>query len=340
MRQPQSRISLTIMSFAVAATATVVSASSSWLLVSGGNGNHVIRYDGEDAQAFDHLVAAGISPLNAPVRMTRGPDGDLYVSSYETDSVLRYDAGTGEYLGVFVASGLGGLNGPWGLLFVGNELLVASANNNRVLKYDASGAFVGTFVNSGNGLNEPSDLVVGSDGSLYVSSHGSDRILRYHGTTGAFLGTCVEAGTSGLVEPRGMVFHPGPVLVAGTKQANVLLVASRGTDQILAYRATTCEFLGIFAGASGGPLEGPNELRLGSDGLLYVVCTDSNSVVRFNLTTAVSTVFISSGSGGINSPRSLLFVERPCAADLNEDGMVDGNDLTQVLGAWGQCPAE
>lgn len=340
MLQPHSRISLTIMSLAVAATATVVSASSSWLFVSGGNGNHVIRYDGEGGHPFDHLVAAGISPLSAPVRMTRGPDGDLYVSSHETDSVLRYDAGTGEYLGVFVPPGLGGLNGPWGLLFVGNDLLVASANNNRVLKYSASGAFVGTFVNSGNGLNEPSDLVYGPDGHLYVSSHGSDRILRYHGTTGAFLGPCVEAGTSGLIEPRGMLFHPGPVLVAGTTQENVLLVASRGSDQILAYRAGTCAFLGVFAGASGGPLAGPNQLTIGPDGLLYVTSTDNDSVVRFNLATAEPSVFISSGSGGINSPRGLMFVERPCAADLNEDGMVDGNDLTQVLGAWGECPAE
>jgi len=26
-----------------------------------------------------------------------------------------------------------------------------------------------------------------------------------------------------------------------------------------------------------------------------------------------------------------------CIADLNDDGIVDGNDLTIVLGAWGAC---
>ena len=29
----------------------------------------------------------------------------------------------------------------------------------------------------------------------------------------------------------------------------------------------------------------------------------------------------------------------PCPWDLNEDGLVNGPDLTMLLGSWGECPA-
>ena len=29
---------------------------------------------------------------------------------------------------------------------------------------------------------------------------------------------------------------------------------------------------------------------------------------------------------------------KPVAADINQDGQVDGTDLANVLGSWGECP--
>ena len=46
--------------------------------------------------------------------MTFGPDGSLYVASYNNDQILRYDGSTGE---VFVAAGSGGLVEPEYLTF-------------------------------------------------------------------------------------------------------------------------------------------------------------------------------------------------------------------------------
>jgi MYXO-CTERM domain-containing protein len=57
-------------------------------------------------------------------------------------------------------------------------------------------------------LDAPCDVQFGPDGSLYVSSAASDQILRYNGTTGAFMD--VFASGNGLDGPCFMVFDGKP----------------------------------------------------------------------------------------------------------------------------------
>lgn len=304
-------------------------AQSPWLLVSGdGNGGQVIRYHGDSGDPFDHFVGDGIGSLDGPVRMARGPDGALYVSSYYTDAILRYDAHSGAYLGEFIAPGLGGLDGPWDLLFHEGTLYVASALNDRVLTFDAgSGAFLATTITTGSGgLDGPSDLAL-RGGLLYVTSNANARVLRYT-TAGVFLDVFIEPG-HGLNSPRGLVFL----------EAGDALLASRNSDQILRYDADG-DFLGVFTGGLGSPLEGPNDMMLGPDGLLYVVSSDNNRVIRYDVSTGApqeGEVFVSSGSGSLDFGRGLAFVEPLCKPDLNEDGTVDGADLGLLLGSFGGC---
>ena len=58
------------------------------------------------------------------------------------------------------------------------------------------------------GLSFPTGLVFGPAGRLYVSSFGTNAILRYDGTTGAFLDTFVTPGNGELVGPAALVFFP------------------------------------------------------------------------------------------------------------------------------------
>src|SRR5690606_2136443 len=117
-----------------------------------------------------------------------------------------------------------------------------------------TGVFLGAYVAAGDGgLDAPSDITFGPDGDLYVSSSGSDEVLRYAGpnsgiaTPGTFLGVAAAGG--GLTNPIGHIFTPG----------GELLVTSNITgdpDRILRFDASVIpgQFLGDFA--SGPPLQG------------------------------------------------------------------------------------
>jgi len=78
---------------------------------------------------------------------------------------------------------------------------------------------------------------------LYVSSSHTDQVLRYNGTTGAFMNVFASGG--GLDEPLGLVFGPD----------GNLYVSSGVTDQVLRYNGTTGAFMNVFA--SGGGLSLP-----------------------------------------------------------------------------------
>lgn len=99
-----------------------------------------------------------------------------------------------------------------------------------------------------NGLNGPYALTFSPwDGNLYVSSFGSNQVVRFDGRTGAQLGVFVAAGSGGLSGPVGLTFGP---------DVN-LYVTSYGTNQVLKYDGRTGAFLSVFVSAG---LNGPYAL--------------------------------------------------------------------------------
>jgi DNA-binding beta-propeller fold protein YncE len=143
--------------------------------------------------------------LDGPTGAIFGPDGNLYVASFDNDCVLRFDGASGAYLDTFVAAGSGGLNGPDAGLTFGPDghLYVPSFFNHRVLRYDGTnGAFLGVFVSTNPGnLFQPRGVVFHA-GSCYVASSQNHRVLRYD-LAGNFLG--LFASTN---RPYGIAFQP------------------------------------------------------------------------------------------------------------------------------------
>ena len=164
--------------------------------------NTILRYEGPygpNPGAFlGTFVTAGSGGLSNPQGMVFGPDGDLYVASgnlfgnqgaFPPGSVLRYEGpggpNPGAFLGTFVAGGSGGLNTPVGVLF-GPD----GRNDGKLDLYVTS--CVGSSPNTGK--------------LKLIADPGTSEVLRYDGTTGAFLDTFVAPDSGGLSFPAFMTF--------------------------------------------------------------------------------------------------------------------------------------
>jgi DNA-binding beta-propeller fold protein YncE len=102
--------------------------------------------------------------------------------------------------------------------------------------------------------------VFGPDGNLYVSSssYPDYAVLRYDGTTGAFIDVFASGG--GLDHPRGLVFGPD----------GNLYVVSYNNHGVLRYDGQLGNFLDAFVPSRSGGLFTPNDLTFGPDSNLYV----------------------------------------------------------------------
>jgi hypothetical protein len=222
----------------------VIFGSDGNLYVADGNGpGRVLRYDGRTGAFLDTFVPLGTGGLSHPSGTLFGPDGDLYVIATDQSEVLRFQGPTGKHPGAFVdtfvAPGSGGLNIPLALAFgLDGNLYVANSQGNSsasggILRFQGPagehpGAFIDTFIAPGSGgLLKPLSVVFGPGGNLFVGSADTfagsvanphtSAVLRYDGTTGAFLDTFVTPDGGGLRYPAQLLFtETDPVTLAYT----------------------------------------------------------------------------------------------------------------------------
>lgn len=292
-----------------------------FLLVSSRLNGQVLRYDGTTGEFVDVLVAAGSGGLEAPLGITLGPNGDLYVSSsFLSDSVLRYDTQTGAFIDTFASGPV--LDNPGSLIFgPDGNLYTISEGTNSVLRYESTGLLVEEteFVAPGSGgLNNPSDIAFGPDGNLYVSSSNTNQVLRYDGETGEFINVFAQGG--GLQFPTGITFGPN----------GNLYVSSLFTDQVLRYNGSG-SFIGEFLDPGSEALDGPFDLVFGEDNSLYVTSGGTNEILRYNGVTGNLIDVFASGNE-LDGPISLVFAEAMAApSDIDEVIIQPAFDRIEVL---------
>lgn len=159
-----------------------------FFLVGNTRGNNVTLFDFSSGELLGDFISAESGLLDDPDTLLFGPDAngdslkDLYITSGTkpgTSSVLRFDGTTGEFIDEFISD-------------------------------DPT-----TDIDETGGLVRPYELAFGPDGNLYVASFLSDQILRYDGTTGAFLDVFAEGNglAGGLNGPDGLLFINGSLYV-------------------------------------------------------------------------------------------------------------------------------
>ena len=287
------------------------------------------------------------------IALTVDARGDLFLSGFSNNTVYRYDD-SGALLGggAFVTAGSGGLSAPHRpMIGADGNLYVASANNDRVLRYNgATGAFIDVFIQPGaNGLpvstlDYPVDMVIGPDGALYVSSQLNDSVVRFNPATGAFIGVFVGVGSGGLDGPSGIAFHNGDLFVAGRFSNQVhryngttgapvgtgvfatglstpsgiafgadgnAVVANGASSAILKFDGTTGAAIGTFVAPGGGGISAPIGLEFGPGGSLYVASLNNNKVAKFNGTTGASQGDFVAPGSGVSGPNFFTFLPEP-----------------------------
>jgi hypothetical protein len=137
--------------------------------------------------------------------MSLGPDGRLYVPGYDTSNVLRHDPATGQNT-ILVPASTGGLRNARGILFRpgGETFLLSAEGSGQILEFRRdSGALVRELR---SGLNRPTGMAWGPDGSLVVAT--GTRVVKLDPDTGAERGTLVTSGSGGLSGPTFVSFVP------------------------------------------------------------------------------------------------------------------------------------
>jgi DNA-binding beta-propeller fold protein YncE len=125
--------------------------------------------------------------------------------------------------------------------------------------------------------------------------------LKYSGSTGSYIEEFVQAGSGGLLEPTEILFGPD----------SNLYVCDRSGNNVLRYDGSSGEYLDEFISSIAGGLNNPSGMAFGPDGKFYVSSSGSDQVLRYEGSGALSDAFITSGTEGLDSNSTLLFLEPP-----------------------------
>jgi len=286
------------------------------LLVASYNTDSILRYDGQTG-AFIGTFATG-SELNEVEYMTLGPDGNLYVSSFWTDSILRYDGQTGALIDTFADNQMPNAQG---LTFGSDGDLYAltglTIGGSKLQHYDGqTGMLIETLLWA-PGLHglAASDLTFAPDGNLYLVGNG---IKRFDFQTGN-----LDLITTGVI---------GSHVTLGLDDLLYISRSENPDDRIDRFEWQTGDFIDTFN--SGGNLSTATGSIFGPDGNLYVSSGGTDVVLRYNGQTGVFIDIFASG-GGLDGPMALVFIAQSVACalpgDVDEDGMVDGEDIQGFL---------
>ena len=292
------------------------------------DGDEILRYD-DEGNFLGTIVEAGSGPLDGPSAVEIGPDGLLYVASFNNDAIFRYSYPCGAFLGNFAIGG--NLQEVRDLTFgPDGQLWVADAN--EIKRFDAAtGQFLGVivFINSINDdfqkmRFEPTsnDLFVSFQG-FFGASFSTIARLSFDFDPEVFIEEVYQIDFGGGTE----AFAFGPGLGA---EGDLFISSSASDGSIERYDLLSGDFLQTFSFIAP---DGSLDMEIGPDSdffLQSLTGEGENRIDRYDGTTGLfSEVFI----GDLPSaPFEFDFVENPIVlGDVNLDGCVDLLDVQPLV---------
>ncbi len=223
---------------------------------------------------------------------------------------------------------------PQGVAVDGSgNVYVADANNNRVEKFDSSGAFVAKLGSGGSGdgqFSQPEGVAVDGFGNVYVADSGNNRVERFN-SSGVFSGKWGASGTA-----DGQFQGPFGIAVAS---GNVY-VTDATNDRVQKFD-TSGGFLGKWgtSGFGDGQFNFPEGVGVDGAGNVYVADSLNDRVQKFDPSGAFLTKWGTTGSGDgqFNQPVSVAGdgAGNVYVADLNNHRVQLFDSSGAFLGKWG-----
>jgi len=195
---------------------------------------------------------AEVNPgIDHPFNVAFDSEGDLYVSSQNTNLIARYH-------GPASKTGKPGTPMP----------LPQDLDRGKVDL--PPGTFIPSAKLASNGLMEVRAVIFAPNNDLYVADRAADCVRIYEARTGRHLRNLVSRSDQ-LDKPIHLLFSPG---------GSYVFIGSGGNDSILRHdigRGCTS----VFVASKSGGLNGPAGMAFGDDGFLYVASRNTKVILRY-----------------------------------------------------------
>jgi DNA-binding beta-propeller fold protein YncE len=330
----------------------------------GFNGDELPRYETQVNQVQDLVFLADgralLSDFNNHLVREVGSDGVVRAVIGWTDPIFPGDGP----MGIVPEGGAPGtewqLFHPSGMLVDANGAVVVVAwHNHKLLTFDPDSGLVNVLAGGGPDgggagfggdegpaeealFEQPSDAAVDDDGNIYVVDQLNQRIrmIDTEGIIHTFAGTgdkgdAGDGGPAGECQlawadgsnpnPSGAVLHhEGKLYVADTENHRIRVI-DLATGIIDAFAGTgSAGYSGDGGPATDAELQGPRDMAVGPDDVLYVADTDNGAVRAVDLATGTISTVVGTGELGLDEveqlPASQTHLRRPFGVAVDAEG--------------------
>ncbi len=265
------------------------------------------------------LLIVCLTPLSGQADETASKECNekLLISNWKNNNVKVFDGCSRNYLRDLDTQGL--ISGPLGILEAPDgDILVISETNNRLVKFDRGSLSKGSVVMGDdpateaiedNFIDKPSGAIIAQDGAMYVSSYGTNEIVKVNTKTWTIEDTILAAGNEHI---KG--------IDAGMKLTldGHLLVPGYDSDNILRINVATKQVEEFVKGSESG-LDAPRTILIREDQNEFLVTGErSNNIQAYNLSTGE---FL----------RTVVEIARPTGLIADDDDHFIANHMNAVF---------